>query len=94
MDAADREADRRRKRLEGMRHTALACTDIHAVSSTVPFRRRITIPGAAGHIPMRSIAADGLMTCGMTSLAIPTIHRRPLPALLPGLPLERPWEIC
>lgn len=60
------------------------------MSSTVPPRRRITIPDTAVPIPMRSIAAGGLMTCGMTSLAIPTIHRRSLLALLPELPLERP----
>ena len=90
MDAADRETDRRRKRLEALRHTALVYTGTHAESSIVPFLRRITIPGAEGPIPMRSIVADGLMTCGMTSLAIPTIHHRSLLALLPEPPLVLP----
>lgn len=85
MDTAGREA---------LRHTTLSCTGIRVESSTVPFHRRITIPGAAGPIPMRSIAADGLTTCGMMSLATPTIHRRLSLALLQELPLEQPWEIC
>ena len=63
---------------------------VHGHPRGVFHRRRITIPDTAVPIPMRSIAAGGLMTCGMTSLAIPTIHRRSLLALLPELPLERP----
>lgn len=94
MDAADREADRRRKRIEALRHTTLSYTGTRVESFIAPFRRRITIPGAADPIPMRSIAADGLTTCGMMSLAILTIHRRLSLALLQELPLEQPSEIC
>ena len=79
---------------EDLRHTMLPCMDTRVEFFIAPFRRRITIPGAADPIPMRSIAADGLTTCGMMSLAIPTIHRRLSLALLQELPLELPWEIC
>ena len=79
---------------EDLHRTTLSCTGTRVESFIAPFRRRITIPGVADPIPMRSIAADGLTTCGMMSLAIPTIHRRLSLALLQELPLEQPWEIC